>query len=78
VVCSWFAVVLHYFTTLRQQVYRAAGMIYALLQSRSDVEICETVLDYVPLHSSCKGGLFFSQDPRKSPLQLRAKGYAES
>jgi uncharacterized protein (TIGR02588 family) len=41
------------------------------------VEMSETVLDYVPSHSFRKGGLFFSQDPRKYPLQLRAKGYAE-
>lgn len=41
------------------------------------VEMGETVLDYVPSHSSRKGGLFFSQDPRKYPLQLRAEGYAE-
>jgi uncharacterized protein (TIGR02588 family) len=31
----------------------------------------------VPAHSYRKGGLFFSQDPRKYPLQLRAKGYTE-
>jgi uncharacterized protein (TIGR02588 family) len=41
------------------------------------VEMGETVLDYVPSHSSRKGGLFFSQDPRKYSLQLRAEGYAE-
>lgn len=41
------------------------------------VEMGETVLDYVPSHASRKGGLFFSQDPRKYPLQLRATGYAE-
>jgi uncharacterized protein (TIGR02588 family) len=41
------------------------------------VERSETILDYVPSHASRKGGLFFSQDPRKYPLQLRATGYAE-
>jgi uncharacterized protein (TIGR02588 family) len=40
-------------------------------------ETSETVIDYVPSHSYRQGGLFFSQDPRKYPLQLRAKGYAE-
>jgi len=41
------------------------------------VEVGEAVIDYVPSHSYRQGGLFFSQDPRKYPLQLRAKGYAE-
>jgi len=41
------------------------------------VERRETVIDYVPSHSYRKGGLFFSQNPRQYPLQLRAKGYAE-
>lgn len=40
------------------------------------VEMGETIIDYVPSHSYRQGGLFFSQDPRKYPLQLRAKGYA--
>jgi uncharacterized protein (TIGR02588 family) len=41
------------------------------------VELSEAIIDYVPSHSYRKGGLFFSQDPRKYPPQLRAKGYAE-
>jgi uncharacterized protein (TIGR02588 family) len=41
------------------------------------VETSDMVIDYVPSHSYHKGGLFFSQDPRKFPLRLRAKGYAE-
>jgi uncharacterized protein (TIGR02588 family) len=41
------------------------------------LEMGEAVIDYVPSHSHRKGGLFFSQDPRKHPLQLRARGYAE-
>jgi uncharacterized protein (TIGR02588 family) len=41
------------------------------------MEMGETIIDYVPSHSYRKGGLFFSQDPRKYPLQLRAKGYTE-
>lgn len=40
-------------------------------------ETSETVIDYVPSHSYRQGGLFFSQNPQKYPLQLRAKGYAE-
>ena len=40
------------------------------------MEMGETIIDYVLSHSSRQGGLFFSQDPRKYPLQLRAKGYA--
>jgi uncharacterized protein (TIGR02588 family) len=43
----------------------------------SSVETSQTVIDYVPAHSYRKGGLFFTQDPRRFNLQLRAKGYAE-
>jgi uncharacterized protein (TIGR02588 family) len=48
-----------------------------LTDEKGRVETSETVIDYVPSHSYRRGGLFFSQDPRKYPLQLRAKGYAE-
>lgn len=48
-----------------------------LIGENGRVEMGETVIDYVPSHSYRQGGLFFSQDPRKYPLQLRAKGYAD-
>ena len=40
-------------------------------------ETSRVVLDYIPGHSSRKGGLFFTQDPRAGALKLRATGYAE-
>jgi uncharacterized protein (TIGR02588 family) len=48
-----------------------------LMDERGGVETSAVDIDYVPPHSSRKGGLFFTQDPRKYSLQLRAKGYAE-
>lgn len=40
-------------------------------------ETAEAGFDYVPDHSSRKGGLFFAHDPRGGQLTLRAKGYTE-
>lgn len=40
-------------------------------------EVAEVVFDYVPDHSTRKGGLFFRADPRHQELELRAKGYVE-
>jgi len=45
---------------------------------RSDSETIETstaTLNYVPSRSERRGGLFFTNDPRKFEIKLRAKGY---
>ncbi|HYD86716.1 MAG TPA: hypothetical protein VEA80_04515 [Vitreimonas sp.] len=34
-------------------------------------------LDYLPPHSTRRGGLFFARDPRGSGLTLRAEGYQD-
>ena len=36
-----------------------------------------TTIDYVPGNSERKAGLFFSQDPRRHTLDVRALGYEE-
>lgn len=41
------------------------------------LESSETTLDYIPGHSTVRGGLFFRQDPRQHALQIRAQGYEE-
>jgi uncharacterized protein (TIGR02588 family) len=41
------------------------------------VQASEILFDYVPAHSLRAGGLFFTQDPHKFQLQLRAQGYVE-
>lgn len=40
-------------------------------------EVSEVTFDYVPDHSTRKGGLFFRADPRGRELQLRAEGFVE-
>jgi uncharacterized protein (TIGR02588 family) len=39
------------------------------------VETSGATFDYVPGHSERKGGLFFSEDPRRHMLEVRALGY---
>lgn len=39
------------------------------------VETSDTTIEYVPAHSEREGGLFFTSDPRRYELRLRAKGY---
>ncbi len=41
------------------------------------VEASSLTLDYVPGHATRKGGLFFTRDPRRHRLELRALGYQE-
>jgi uncharacterized protein (TIGR02588 family) len=48
-----------------------------LAEGGQDIETAETVLDYVPAHSTREGGLFFRNDPRRHSLDLSAGGYAE-
>ena len=41
----------------------------------SAVETSSAVLDYVAGDAEVRGGLFFKNDPRKYPLELRALGF---
>jgi len=41
------------------------------------VETSEATINYVPAQSQKEAGLFFTKDPRRYELQLRAKGYEE-
>jgi uncharacterized protein (TIGR02588 family) len=40
-------------------------------------ETSETTFDFVPGNSRREGGLFFTRDPRRFPLEIRPKGYQE-
>jgi uncharacterized protein (TIGR02588 family) len=57
----------------------AAGLMVegTLKQGNQDVQTSEITLDYLPGHSARKVGLFFSKDPRRYHLELRALGYQE-
>jgi uncharacterized protein (TIGR02588 family) len=46
-----------------------------LRDGTESVETSHTTIEYVPSHSEREGGLFFTLDPRRYELQLRAKGY---
>jgi len=39
------------------------------------IEASSLTFDYVPGHAQRKGGLFFTQDPRRHRLEVRALGY---
>ncbi|HVE48512.1 MAG TPA: TIGR02588 family protein [Casimicrobiaceae bacterium] len=39
------------------------------------IETSEATIDYVPARSEKRGGLYFSADPRRHQLQIKAKGY---
>ena len=41
------------------------------------VESAETTIDYVPAGGEQRGGLYFTQDPRRLRLRLQARGYRE-
>lgn len=55
----------------------AAGLtVEGVLKSDTGtVETSEATISYVPSQSSRRGGLFFSEDPRRYTLDLRPKGY---
>lgn len=40
-------------------------------------ETSRAVLDYIPGHSTRRGGLFFTHDPQTGKLAVRATGFAE-
>jgi uncharacterized protein (TIGR02588 family) len=46
-----------------------------LKSGEAEVETSSLAFDYIPGHATRKGGLFFSEDPRKHRLELRALGY---
>ncbi len=46
-----------------------------LRSSTESVETSMAILNYVPSRSERRGGLFFTNDPQKYELKLRAKGY---
>ena len=41
------------------------------------VEVSQTTLDYVPGGGDQRAGLYFTHDPRRLRLRLRAHGYRE-
>ena len=49
----------------------------ALMAGDSAIETSSLTFDYLPGHSRRRGGLFFTQDPRRYRLGLRALGYQE-
>jgi uncharacterized protein (TIGR02588 family) len=49
----------------------------ALMAGDRAVETSRLVFDYVPGRSRRRGGMFFTQDPRRHRLELRALGYQE-
>ena len=54
----------------------AAVRVQGVLRSGGqDVETSTATIDYVPGHSSARGGLQFTRDPRAHALDLRATGY---
>lgn len=57
----------------------AAGLMVegTLEEGATTVETSSLTIDYVPSHSARQGGLFFSEDPRKFDLKIRALGYMQ-
>ena len=57
----------------------AAGLMVegTLREGNATVETSTITISYVPSGSQRKAGLFFSRDPRKFSLQVRAKGYEQ-
>ena len=47
----------------------------ALKSGESEVETSSLTFDYVPGHAQRRGGLFFTRDPRRYRLEVRALGY---
>ncbi len=48
-----------------------------LKQNGKTIETASTTFDYVPAHSSTKGGMFFTHNPRAYRIQLEANAYME-
>lgn len=63
--------------TNRSQTTAAAVQIEGRLTSGEDVATSSATIDYIPGESGRGAGLFFEEDPRAHPFELRALGYAE-
>jgi uncharacterized protein (TIGR02588 family) len=48
-----------------------------LMADSGRVEASETTIDYVPPGGLERGGLYFTRDPRRLKLRLRAQGYRD-
>ncbi len=48
-----------------------------LMSGTSPVEKSGATIDYVPGHGQASGGLFFTNDPRKYSLAIRATGFQD-
>jgi uncharacterized protein (TIGR02588 family) len=46
-----------------------------LRSGTESLEMSNTTIEFVPSHSEREGGLFFTLDPRRYELELRAQGY---
>lgn len=46
-----------------------------LLESSARIESSQATIGYLPLRSERRAGLFFTRDPRRFDLRLRATGY---
>ena len=57
----------------------AAGVVVEgeLQADTGQVEVSETTIEYVPAGGRQRAGLYFSHDPRRLRLKLRAQGYRE-
>lgn len=53
----------------------AAVEIGGELEAGDETETSGAVLDYVPAHGRVKGGMFFTHDPRRYKLEIRALGF---
>lgn len=56
-----------------------AGLVLegTLTEGEREVETSEATLDYVPGRSTREAGLFFTENPQRYRLELRALGYQE-
>lgn len=64
------------FVVAFEAVNQTSGTAAAVaIEGKSGEETSTATLDYVAGNASAKGGLFFKQDPRGAPLELRAMGF---
>ena len=62
----------------RGRITAAEVVVEGELESESGkVERSETTIDYVPARGEQHGGLYFSGDPQRARLRLRAHGYRD-
>ena len=53
------------------------AIVAELVQDAQVIETGETQFEYLPAHSTREAGVFFTRDPRRGELRLRARGYEE-